>query len=812
MKNVIFLLFSCCIITNIYAQKSNSITGKIIDNQYNKPLIAATITLVNVSNNSLVKAAVADSTGSFILENFKTGTYLLQVVAVGFEKYVSKNIVIDATNSNVSLGTISLKQQQQVLNTVIVASKKPFVEQKLDKTIINVESQISNAGANALEVLEKSPGVTVDKDGNISLKGKPSVIVLIDGKQTYMSAQDLYNYLQTMSAANLETIELMPNPSAKYDAAGNAGVINIKTKKLKQKGFNGSASTSYGRGNYGNYSNALNLNYKNGKFNMFANVSAGHRKNYQILGIHRAYFNNAGTTTAIFDQEATFVRNRNNYNAKVGVDFMASKKTTFGAVFTGSVAPGKQDGANTSFLKDGLGNINSVLQANSYDYENWKNKGLNLNTRHTFDSVGTEISLDVDVLQYKSKHTQNFLSENFDPSGVKQTSELLQSNLPATINVTSAKIDFTHPITSTLKMEAGVKTSFVNTDNIAGYFNIMNNTPVIDNEKTNHFKYNENINAAYVNVNKTWGKWSLQTGLRAENTNYSGKQFDNPLRSDSSFKRSYTGLFPTVFASYDLNNKHQVAFSYGRRISRPDYESLNPFVFFIDKYTYEAGNPFLKPMFADVFTLTHSYNKFLSSNITYAHNKNMFNEYFQPQGYATIVKQENFGVIDDISISVNAQVAPYKWWNMNLYTEFNYNEVNAGFNGYNINTSGNGFSANMNNQIKLGKGWGTEVSGFYRSQMQRGQFNISSIKQINTAFSKQVLKNKGMVKLSFNDILRSNKQAGAITIQNTIANFTQRRDSRTVFISFNYKFGKQFKTQQRRTSAASDELNRIKAN
>ena len=662
-----------------------------------------------------------------------------------------------------------------------------------------------------MEVLEKSPGVAVDKDGKISLKGKQGVIVLIDGKQTYMGAQDLANYLQSMPASNLEQIELLPNPSAKYDASGNSGVINIKTKRNKQKGFNGSIKNTLAFGKYPRTFNTLNLNYKNGKFNVFSSIGVNYRKNFQVLTINRKYMDNSGTTNAIFDQSADFIKTNYNKTARLGVDFFASKKTTIGVLATGYLTNGTQDGTNTSFLKDGAGTVNSILSSTNEEKKNFKNGGLNVNLRHTFDSTGREISVDIDALKYKSIQHQFFNSQNYTPLWVKQSSEDLKADLPATINVYSAKVDYMHPFKNGLKMETGIKTSFVNTDNLAGYFNIINDVSQVDNEKTNHFKYNENINAGYVNFSKEYKKWSLQTGLRLENTNYKGNQFGNPIKADSSFKKSYTGLFPTMFAGYKLNSKNEFGFSYGRRISRPDYESLNPFIFFIDKYTYEAGNPFLKPMYANVFELSHTYNKFLTSNLNYTHSKDMFNEYFEQSGYATIVKENNYGNIYDISLSLNAEIKPAKWWTLMPYAEFNYNAVNSQLNGFTLKTNGTGFNTNMNNQFTFNKGWSAELSGFYRSKMNRGQFNIGEVKQLSTGVSKQIFKKKGSVKFYLSDIFNSGNQKGVINIQNTVASFTQKRDNRTAGVTFNYKFGKPLKMQQRKSGGASAEESRIKA-
>ncbi len=808
MKQVILIL--ALVLNGILAQAQTAVKGKIIDTNL-KSVIAATISLLNTKDSSLVKTVATDAGGNFLIENKSGGNFFISVTAVGYQKAFSNNFVVFANNVAV-LNNITISPSEKVLDNVSVVAKKAFIERKLDKTIINVDASITSAGSTAMEVLEKSPGVSVDKDGVISLKGKQGVIILIDGKQTYMGGQDLANYLQAMPAANLEQIELMPNPSSKYDAAGNSGVINIKTKRNKQKGFNGSIKNTLAIGKYLRSLNTVNLNYKNGKFNVFSTFGVNHRKNFQQLDINRKYYDANSKLNAIFDQTATFIRNNNNNNTKIGVDFYATKKTTFGILFNGSISPSAQDGTNISYLKNGDGIINSILSSNNTDNEKWKNAGLNLNLRHVFDSAGRELTVDVDALEYKAMHEQYFQSDNYTPAWVKQSSDVLTSLLPAKIKVYSAKVDYVHPFKSGLKMETGLKTSFVNTDNVADYFNVVSGAAIVDNEKTNQFKYKENINAGYLNFSKEFKKWSLQTGLRLENTNYTGNQFGNPIKPDSGFKKSYTGLFPTLFAGYKLNDKNQFSFSYGRRISRPDYESLNPFIFFIDKYTYEAGNPFLKPMYANVLELSHTYNKFLTSTFNYTHSKDMFNEYFEQAGFATIVKQNNYGSIDDVSLSLNAEIKPTKWWTMMPYAEFNYNKVNSQLYGFDLQTSGTGFSANINNQFSFKKGWSAELSGFYRSKMKRGQFEIAAMNQVSTGVSKQILKNKGSLKLNVADVFYSSRQKGVVNIQNTLAAFTQIRDSRNVGITFSYRFGKPLKIQQRKSGGAGDEQNRIKTN
>ena len=350
------------------------------------------------------------------------------------------------------------------------------------------------------------------------------------------------------------------------------------------------------------------------------------------------------------------------------------------------------------------------------------------------------------------------------------------------------------------------------TDNTAGYYNLVAGDKLPDYEKTNQFDYKENINAAYFNYNKDIKKWSVQAGLRLENTNYKGRQYGNPLRKDSTFSKSYTSLFPTLFLGYNPTQKNQFSFSYGRRINRPDYEDLNPFLFFIDKYTYGAGNPFLKPMYSHVLEASHTFNQFLTTTVNYSYTKNLFAEVFEQKDFATIVSQGNYGHMNDASLSFNVQKSVTKWWMTMVYTEAKYTQFKGRLsNGDDVNTSATTYLANINNQLKFGKGWSAELSGWYRTRGIEGQIAIKALGQLNAGIQKQVLKSKGTLKLNANDILNSRNPTGDINFQNTEARFHQFSDNRNVTISFSYRFGKPIKgVQKRKTGGAGDEQNRVK--
>lgn len=802
-----------------HAQNAGKISGSIKDGGNQKVIDAATISLLQSADSALLKTSLTDKDGNFSFEQVDFGNYIIMASSTGHAKVYSKVLKIDSANLFAQTEILQLLPLSKDLSEVVVNSKKQFIERKLDKTIINPDALITNTGSTAMEVLEKAPGVAVDKDGNISLKGKQGVIIMIDGKPSYLSGTDLANYLNSMPASNLEIIEVMTNPSAKYDASGNSGVINIKTKKNKQKGLNGSLALAYGQGVYSKTNNSFNLNYRNGKINFFSNVSVNYRRQFQKLDIFRKYVNDDKTLKANFSQNTSKNKESYFYNAKAGMDFYATKKTTLGIVLSGYYAPSNETGNSYSYPKNSQDQLDSIVTALRTENGKWGNGAVNFNIQHNFDTTGRQITADIDYLQYKSGRDQQFDNIIYNKDWSNRYSDRLIGDLPSDIKIYSIKTDYTQNLKKGLKMDAGLKFSYVTTDNKANYFNVVNDIKFVDAKKTNRFEYTENVNAAYVNFSKSIKKWGFQAGLRIENTNYTGHQYGNEFRPDmdSSFKRSYTNAFPTAYISYNASDKNQFGFSYGRRIERPDYEDLNPFLFFLDKYTYEEGNPFLKPMYSNVFELSHTYKQFLTTTLNYSRTKDLFNEVFrqnnQPDdSLSTIVTRGNYGEVNNLSLSMNAQIKITKWWTTMLYAEGRYQEFKGDLYDEAINAKGVNFSANMNNQFSFKKGWSAELSGFYRSKTLEGQMTIRSLSQMDIGVKKEVLKNKGAIKLSVRDIYGPRRARGYLNFQTTQASFRQYNDNRVVTLSFNYRFGKQIKGQpKRRTGGAGDEQNRVRS-
>ena len=811
----IFFILSSKLLTAQVQQ--GAISGTIIDGGDQKVINAATISLFKLKDSSLIKINLADKSGNFLFENVTFGKYYLLVTSAGRQQVYSPVLELNNNRSSINAGKLQLKENVKTLNEVSVAAaiKKPFIERKIDRTIINVDASITNAGTTALEVLEKSPGVTVDKDGNVSLKGKSGVMIMMDGRPSYLSGQELANLLKNMPSTSIDQIEIMTNPSAKYDAAGNSGIINIKTKKNKIKGVNGNLTTGISQARYTRSNNSINLNYRTGKFNLFGNVNYSYWKNYQNLYIHRNFRNEVTKNLeTVFEQNTKMIHSSSYENIKAGLDFYANKKTTTGIVVSGFINPNKNIGSNTTLLKDADDVTDSIVVANNTDKGRSNNLSVNLNLRHVYDTTGKEFSIDADYLTYYQTKNQFLVNQYMDPHyNVMRPQSELKGTLPSNINIYSAKTDWTFPVTKAAKIETGLKTSYVTTDNNALYQNNTASGYITDPGKTNHFIYKENINAAYVNYSTQIKKIGFQAGLRAENTNAKGHQVGDSTRADSAFTKNYINLFPTVYLSYEANKKNTFSINYGRRIDRPNYGDLNPFYYFLDEYTYEVGNTLLQPQFTDNIELSHTYNGFLTTTINYSHTKNVFSDVIKQitSERKTFQTKDNIASKINYGLSVSAYFPVTKFFSTNIYTNVVHDSYKGELDGGNLDVNGVIFFGNMSNQFKFKKGWSAELSGFYRSKGIESQIVMNPMWRMDAGIQKKILKNKGTLKLSIRDIFNSQNFSGAVKYQDIDIRIKNTRDSRTGSLTFTYSFGKPLQNQQRRkTGSASDEQNRVK--
>ncbi|MBO9562420.1 MAG: outer membrane beta-barrel protein [Niastella sp.] len=793
------------------AQTGASISGTVQDKRP-KPIVAASISLTRATDTILVKAAVSSDNGYFTFDNLKPGTYRITITAVGFTAYTSDTILL-AVNEQIKLPVIELAAADaSQLNAVTVTARKPFVERKIDRTVVNVDALISNAGTSALDVLDKSPGILVDQDGNVSMNGKSGVVIFIDDKPTYLSGADLASYLKSLPSGTLESIEIMTNPPAKYDAAGNAGVINIKTKKLKQKGFNGNLSPGYSQGVYPKSFNSLNLNVRNNAFNYFANVGYNYSENFNDLLIQRRYVNDDGTPHSLFSQNSWIKRKDRSGSLRMGVDYTMDKFNAIGLVLNGTTRKINSAVDNNSYLYNGAGSLDSLITADNMDDRTFSRGSVGLNYRRKYKEPGRELGVDVDYIYNESDADQLYRNASYRADNTVKGKDDLTGKLPSYINIYSFKADYSHPLSNGFKAEAGIKGSLIETNNIAEYYITANNVTSPDYDKTNHFTYRENINAAYLNFSKEWNRFAVQFGLRGENTIMRGHQLGNAVKPDSSFKRDYINLFPTFYLSYKLDSaaKNQFVFSYGKRIQRPNFGNLNPFISPLDKFTFYVGNPFLQPTIAHAIEVSHIYNNKLTTRLGYEYYDGDINETIELQGHQYYSRPANVGKAQYLSLTVNATIEPAPWVTINWFGLAQYASFQADLYKNKLDTSGVNFITNFNSQFRLGSGWTAELLGVFRSDFITTQFVLGDFWTLGGAIQKKILKGKGTVKLTIQDIFFTRLNYGAINnLQNAKGNYRNQGDTRVVGVNFTWTFGKTFETRRRSNGSAEQETQRI---
>ncbi len=821
------LLFS---IISSYAQPLSGIIKGTVLSSEGKPVDAATVSLIQSSDKKLVKIAITDSNGQFSFEKIALGMYVVSITATGYENYSLAAIEITTEKPTAEFQDVKLNIIAKSIQGVTVVTTKPFIEQKLDRTIVNVEASPSNAGATALEVLEKSPGVTVDNDGNISLKGKNAVIIMMDGKPTYLSGADLANILRNLPASALEQIEIMTNPSSKYDASGNSGVINIKTKKSKAKGSNGSIALGTtgglfrlnGKENlYWKPTVSVNYNYKKNKINFFGNFIYNYREGRGKMDIISRYYRDDKPIDSINNVNTLFRFKNNNYTLKLGLDYTPNKKTTFGVVLNGFLFAGRPRPTTSTTFTDLDGIAFSRLNSVTVNENNWNNIGVNFNYRHLFDTTGTEITADADFAQYNNTSDQ-LLSTGFFDGNFNQTADsmFLKGHLPSTIQIYSAKSDFVKPFKSGLRLEAGVKISYVKSDNRVDYQRKVPSGWIPDS-RNNHFIYDENVNAAYVNVNRQLKKWNLQAGLRLEHTYTKGNQVVN----NSVVKRNYVSLFPTMFASYTLNDKHSLTVSVSRRLQRPNYQDLNPFTFFLDSLSYRQGNPYLTPQFSFNYELIHSYKGKLISTLNYSKTTDVISNIINRNRGANneiigFLTSDNIASFTNMGLAISAPLKIRKWWNANLYGNVFRNHFEGT---YISNETGSpevvdldiaftSFTFNINNNFTIGKGWTAELSGWYRYKTVE-QLNLAyPMGQLNIGLAKNnLLKGKLSVRVNARDPFNWQYYRGLTKYGTVDITLRNRWDNRQYGVNFTYRFGKQQGPSKRRASATEEEQRRVGA-
>lgn len=781
------------------AQQDHQVTGSVV-NETGEVVSHGTVALLRAADSSLVKTTLTNESGNFGFI-VRPGRYLVQVTAAGLLQQNMPLIVVE--NQSAPIVTIHLQRMTKVLETVKVVSKKALIERKVDRTVVNVDALLSNAGSNALEVLELSPGVRVDNDA-ISLNGKQSVTIYIDDKPTNLQGSDLASYLRSIPAGQLDKIEIMPNPSARYDAAGNGGIINIKLKKIKNKGFNGALVSENIRGRRTRLSQSANFNLRNNDINLYGNITYYKGAGLSVTNSNRNYTGNTNSNLRSLTQLTTVNTPNWYWEGKTGIDWNASRKTTW-SMYINRFSKALDEEASLSSRQTYFTNpADSLTEGVNNTYSRTGNTSIHAGFRHVYDSNGRELTADADYTRYGFDDLVRNTSNSYKDgnNGIKQ--ERLNGDMYNRFKIFFVKADYTHPFNRHTRIETGYKASLITTHNNAAYTGTLNDTALNGYEATNLFKYNENIYAGYLNYHTQFRNLEIQLGARVEHTRSEGKQAGS---DDMSFKRSYTQLFPTVFLAWqpDSSNTHRFQFSYGRRIARPGYANLNPFATPRDRYTYTEGNPLLRPEFSRNFELSYIFRNDISVSFFYNQLKDAINETVNTEGDLIYYRPDNIGSSVIRGFSLNGSWHPAEWWQCNASVLYAHTRLRSLLYDKEIFSRGENWSLTVTQQLTFKKGWSAELLTDYSSPQVYAQYRDAANWYMHAGIGKKIWNEKGSVRLNVRDVFYTRRDRQYYNGVAGMTGFSSRKwDTRSVTLAFIYRFARGKRSVIRKTDTSEE--------
>lgn len=806
----IFLVIGAFFILNVGIAQRGGVVGIVKDADQNLLLPYASVMLMNTKDTSLVKGAITDKDGIFELQGVANGNYLLKISLIGYEDWYSDHFAITQQQNKIDFKEIPIKISVAALQAAEVTFKKPLFEEKQGKMIMNIEAQPNAAGDNVLDLLKKMPSVTVDQDDKISILGKSGVLVLIDDKQTHLSGDDLTNLLKTMPSASIDKIEVIKNPSARFDAAGTGGVINIVTKKDKNRGINGSAYAAGGYSGSFQHNEGFNLTARLKKI-----VLSGSYYYFNFKSKNAERSENSSSLNDITTRILTNEKDNEFWNGaskwqshgyNIGIDYYINKKNTIGFSYRGNLGAGKWEANSNIRIYTSLIPDSSYKRLSMSDFSS-NNHAFNLDYKHEIDSIGKNLFVNltyaINGIQNQSNNELHLYQGDFDVFN----SQYLQKNItgPNNMQVLTAKIDYEHRIDDAVSFEMGIKSSYV--------FNQHQSDNYVDEtllkEQSNQFRYRENINAGYILCNLTSShSTDIQAGLRAEYSIIEGFL----LTTKEKNRQSYLDLFPSFELNYHLPKSHQLGFSYRSRIQRPDYHVLNPYISITDYFQTTTGNPLLKPEYTHYFAVNHSWKYMLFTSLNYRYSQGEYTDVQTTDlvSLRRLTRPENIGKSHAIGASIYARIPIQQWWIMS----------------YSINGSIGKTIFDYGNQLIAKQ---TYSSHFYTSQLFSFLKNYSielsawgmppsanvfgsnkGLLSVNAAVKADFFQRTFTVKLSVNDIFNNGKWiTDMIYPDGAISRGEWRWESRRAWLHLSYRFGKQdLKLRQKRVGS-NEELQRM---
>ncbi|MFT3827618.1 MAG: TonB-dependent receptor [Chitinophagaceae bacterium] len=748
------------------------------------PVAGANVVVKNGLGN-MAGGTVTREDGSFELKLAKD-TYTILISALGYISW-EKIVVLQ---KDTALGTILLQQNSTSLETFVVTAKKKLVEYKQDRLVLNVENNIAATGGNALNVISTAPGVMV-QNNNITMLGKGTTRVMVDGRMIELTGEELANYLKSIAAADIKSIEVITNPPAKYDAAGDGGIINIVLKKARVDSWKNALTATYDQNSYDFYTLRNSFLYNKNKLRLAVSAGGklGHSRAKQELNI--AYPNGPRFLQYIGKQK------ENNASGRVAMDYDLSGKTMIGFQYAANFNdPGSRDLVKSDIYNTAHQLDSSLLNTGNRKLSN-SSHALNAHLVSQLDSAGKKLSVDADLFRYHSSIDNSFVANTFTPDmQFLHTIQSAQNIAAQQIDNVSIKTDLEHPL-KFLNLSYGIKAAYTRSKGDIVYYNTITGIPEQDASQSNTFEYKETNQAVYINGIKSIGKWNVQAGLRMEYTQTKGYSATLNQVSDN----DYLKLFPTFSLSYKRNDDHYYLLSYGRRISRPGFALLNPFRSYINSTSYSEGNPFLQPSFSDDIDVSHVYKGAWRTNLFLNIASNGFGPVFtaDPQTNALIISRQNYfrEYYYGIGENYSANITPW-WQSVNtMYVMGAQSRFNGKINASPANSLQ--FYLATSNTFSFSKISGLQVDYMYSSPFKRGLYEIGYLSRLNIAFRQGFLKNQLQLSLLCNDVFNTAYLKNYASVVNGIRQvYSENNSSRFFHITLTWNIGNdKVKVQQR---------------
>lgn len=798
---ILFLLSGICSFSFGQNKTGGTITGSVVDEK--KIAVEDALIAIYHSPDSAFIKAVNLTAGKFIFQALKAGKYFLVINRIGYKKTYAGPFDL-ADGSTVDVGLITLPLSAKSLTEVVVSDHKHYIDVKHDRTIINVDRNITTAGASVTDILRTAPGVKVNAQGDISLRGGQTAAVFVNGKLLQLSGTDLAAYLQSLSSANIEQIELMSNPPARYDAIGTGGVINIVLKKGKNEGFNGTLNTYAGYGNFGKGSSTLTTNYRSKNLNIFGTIGYLYNKTDHATTTDRAIH---GSQLYGFNTRYYWIQKIPRLDYRVGADYTIDSLHTIGFSVYGNNTDNDYKKNTTTYMSLNR-QADSVFSTKSNHQRDVDNINFNINYTGNIGHTKQVISADADFSRYSRHMDENIYSyaQAIPRIGVLRVAQQLKNdtlnNVAPTIYTNpSVNVDYLNPLSKALTFEAGAKYSYTKMDNDQ-YFNVLNNGvyepyPAF----TSSFLYRERLSAGYADFHGNSGPLGYTASLRVEHRDYDA----NTPSMKHQVERKFTSYYPAGQLNYTFKNKSQLALDYSRRIDPPPYESLNPIIYFQDSYNYRVGNAYLKPAYNNDLALTYTgKSDWWVTLDAYIIQDFWHFSYFKQDAKTMVlnISRINFKNEKAVGLKYNIPARLTKWWNLNLYGEAYYM---AYTDTANYTKRAKDISFNLSQTFTAIGGWSAVIQGYYDSPTYLGITSFRPLYYVNASVSKQLFQKAATLTFSYQDIFNTNMDRSNTQYHNLDMQLYDKGESRFTRLTFTYRFGKKTVKAARKHNAGNDE-------